>query len=132
MRKFDRLCPIAWYIGSIFARSRKAKAVSLEDLAKRISYSQQTLSRFEQGQCSLDLTLIMRLEETLQISYPAYRPPISYFGFLGFTADENAMLFRTKQTIKKIKKELLHSEARREIEKSLLSLRFIPLRGKIE
>jgi transcriptional regulator with XRE-family HTH domain len=119
MKSLNRLCPIALYIGRVFKRHRQHLGYSHEKLAQDLSISQQTLERFEEGAMSLDILFLLRLEKTLDVSYDDYKPPVSYFGFLGLRAGAQAMLLQTKQVIKTLKKSCQHTQAKHEIEDAL-------------
>ena len=57
-------------IGSYIARKRKEQGLTQEQLAEKLSVSNKTISKWENGKCMPDYSIIRRLCEVLQVTLP--------------------------------------------------------------
>ena len=57
-------------IGSYIARKRREKNLTQEQLAQQLGVSNKTISKWENGKCMPDYSIIRRLCEALQVTLP--------------------------------------------------------------
>ena len=57
-------------IGSYIARKRKEQNLTQEQLAERLGVSNKTVSKWENGRCMPDYSIIQKLCETLHVTLP--------------------------------------------------------------
>ena len=57
-------------IGSYIARKRKGQNLTQEQLAQQLGVSNKTISKWENGKCMPDYSIIQKLCETLHVTLP--------------------------------------------------------------
>ena len=57
-------------IGSYIARKRKEQNLTQEQLAEQLGVSNKTISKWENGKCMPDYSIIQKLCDTLQVTLP--------------------------------------------------------------
>lgn len=128
MKKHKHKCPVSWYIGQFFAGKRQECHLSEQQLATALGISVDEVIGFEKGEYVLDAQFLLKLEKMFQVKFEDYKPPVSYYGFLGVEADEENMLQATKKIALKVKNIFKDKEAET-LENKLLKLRYASLRG---
>lgn len=123
-------CPVSWYLGNFFAEERLKRSLDPAEAAAALEISEQHLQLFETGKIVIEVCLLLRMEKFYRVDFNRYKPPVSYYGFLGLQENEHTALLRTKRISKILKRCFNHTPHTR-IENALLRLRFSPIRGRV-